>query len=134
MKLCKVYREHSRKGTYGHEYAPKDLGAVEKEIRGLNGQTNTLVMFFIDDNKNLAVGGGNDKKYNIEVTIGITGPFFTLVERDSESSQSEVELIVGGQAAPFDPHQVVDFDTALQAASYWAENGELDPSLSWEQH
>jgi hypothetical protein len=60
-----------------------------------------------------------------------------LVDRTKKAGEAgpdEVELVIGGQAAPFPIHQVVDFDTALQAADYWAQHAKPDPSLSWEQH
>ena len=103
---------------------------IESAIRELNGKSKTLVTLGADDESYMTIGGGESEKYTVNVTFDNIS-FSSLVDL---SKPDEIEkLVVGGQEGNYPAKLCVDLQTALLAAKIFAELGELEPSLYWEE-
>lgn len=128
MKTVRVFANH-------REWILNNLDSVATEIKAMDGEQTSLVMFILDDGSaQLAVAGGNDGRYIVDITYGITDAFYSLQSGAPEGGvDDEIEVISGGQAVTCSPSRIVDRATAIQAARYWAEFAKMDPSLKWKR-
>lgn len=118
-------------GTFdeGVEHPYPDDRLIRAFLKELDGRRKTLVMLRNDDNANLVVGGGDGGRYIVYATFD--NHSFQILSRDANSSLT-VSLNAGGQVGEYPERWVVGIEDAMQAASCFAENGILDPSLLWE--
>ncbi|WP_449419902.1 Imm1 family immunity protein [Phormidium nigroviride] len=103
---------------------------IEKAILELDGKTKTLVTLGIDDDTYMSIGGGFCAKYIVNATFDNIS-FQNLV--DLSKSQAIEKLVVGGQEGNYSTQMCIELQVALLAAKTFAESGELDRSLSWEE-
>jgi len=120
-------------------FDPERLESVNDAIAQLDGSSRSTVVFELEEVACLSVGGGNDGRYVVDVTLGDdeTGPSecFALLNDsrpNEESEEDEIEVVTGGQGATYPPSQIVDKKTAIEAATYWCRHGERSPALNWE--
>jgi hypothetical protein len=104
---------------------------VEAAIRGLDGKTKTSVFLYVTEDRLMGIGGGNNGLY----TVMIDAPEFVAAQNLVEPSKSgkEIMLVVGGQSAGYPERMCVDLSRVLQAARTFAEAGQAEGSLSWEE-
>ncbi|MFB2969204.1 Imm1 family immunity protein [Aerosakkonema sp. BLCC-F183] len=103
---------------------------IESAIRDLNGKSKTLVTLGNDDESYMAIGSGESGKYIVNVTFDNIS-FTNLVDL---SKPDEIEkLVVGGQEGNYQAKMCVDLQKVLLAAKTFAELGQLESSLSWEE-
>ena len=79
----------------------------------------------------MGIGGGNNGLYTVMIDSPEYGAAQNLV--DPSKSEKEVTLVVGGQSSGYPERMCVDLFRALQAARTFAETGQVDGSLSWEE-
>lgn len=103
---------------------------IEKAICELDGKTKTLITLGIDDETYMSIGGGSSGKYIVNVTFDNIS-FHNLI--DLSKTQTIEKLVVGGQEGNYSTQICVDLQMALLAAKTFAESGQLEPSLSWEE-
>lgn len=103
---------------------------IETAMRQLDGKSKTLVTLGADDETYMSIGGGNLGKYVVTATFDNL-KFHILVDL-SKPDETE-KLVVGGQEGIYPAKMCVDLLRCLLAARTFAESGELDPLLSWEE-
>jgi hypothetical protein len=102
---------------------------VEKAIRELDGENQTLVTLGVNEDTYMSIGGG-ENKYIVTVTFDNFN-FYILI--DSTKSEQIETLVVGGQKANYPANQCVDLLHCLLAARTFIEVGKLDDLLTWEE-
>ncbi len=103
---------------------------IEAAIHDLNGKSKTLVILGADNETYMAIGGGESEKYIVNVTFDNIS-FTNLVDL---SKPKEIEkLVVGGQEGNYPAKLCVDLQKVLLAAKKFAELGQLEQSVSWEE-
>jgi hypothetical protein len=113
----------------GSEIPDPDEKIIRAALQHLNGETKTLVMLRNEDDANLVIGGGNDGKYVTYATFDNRS--FKILAKRTESDEL-VSLNAGGQIGDYPSRWVVSLSDAMQAAFRFAQDGILDPSLTWE--
>jgi len=103
---------------------------IESAIRDLNGKSKTLVTLGADEETYMTIGGGESEKYIVNVTFDNIS-FTNLV--DLSKPEKIEKLVVGGQEGNYPGKLCVDLQTALLAAKKFAELGQLEQSVSWEE-
>jgi hypothetical protein len=106
------------------------LEEVEAAIKRLDGKRHTIVTIDGTDRAHMAVGGGGDGQYIVYASFD-NERFFTL--KSAERSDSKVLLLVGGQDGDYPKSIVVGLPLALAAAKTFAETGQIDPKLLWQE-
>ncbi|NEO28268.1 MAG: hypothetical protein F6K03_15645 [Kamptonema sp. SIO4C4] len=102
---------------------------IEGTICQLNGETQTLVTLGADEASYMSIGGGQANQYIVNVTFdGMT--FYNLV--DPAQPEQIKSLVIGGQLGNYPAKLCTDLPTALKAARTFAESGELEDSVRWE--
>ena len=103
---------------------------IESAIRDLDGQTRTLVTLGAEDEAYMSIGSGERGNYIVNVTFDNIN-FYNLCDR----SQPEIieQRVIGGQVGKYPAKLFVDLQTALLAAKTFAESGQLDRSVTWEE-
>jgi hypothetical protein len=104
--------------------SPEDIEAAIKALDGMHRTT-------VNDDANLAVGGGTGGQYVVYATFD-NAFFFMLMS--SEQSECKVLLFIGGQEGDYPKSIVVDLPLALAAAKSFAETGQIDMALQWRSH
>jgi Immunity protein Imm1 len=102
---------------------------VEKAIRELDGEHQTLVTLGVNEDTYMSIGGG-ENKYIVTVTFDNFN-FYILI--DSTKSEQIEKLVVGGQKGNYPANQCVDLLRCLLAARTFTELGKLDDLLTWEE-
>jgi hypothetical protein len=102
---------------------------IEKAIRELDGESQTLVTLGINEDSYISIGGGANK-YIVTVTFD-NFDFYILL--DSPKSEQIEALIVGGQKGNYPANQCVDLLRCLLAARTFTESGKLDDLLTWQE-
>jgi hypothetical protein len=85
------------------------------------------VVLKIDDETLMAIGGGNGQ-YVVSVLMNKRWHGLRNPEGDPHE---KIALMVGDQRILTPLDELVDYGTVLIAASTFAEEGALDPSLTW---
>jgi hypothetical protein len=102
---------------------------IENAIRTLVETKDRILTIHLNDAVTyMDVAGGEDRKY----IIFIMNSHYVHLVNMLASREKQVELEVCGQIDEWPEHKVIDFETTLQAALYFARTGERDPSLDWE--
>lgn len=112
------------------EYACTDIDAALEAVRRLNGSSRTQVLFQGMD-RDLIVGGGNEGRYSVFLTVGEDREFYTLIDPE-KAAGDEVEIVTGGQAGLFPGNQCVSLPSVLMAVRDFFELGQPSPALKWE--
>lgn len=107
-----------------------DWEKIETAIRELNGITKTLVTLAIDEDVYMSIGGGELSQYIVNVTFDNEN-FYNLVK--PTITEQIQKLIIGGQEGKYPAKMLVDLETVLLAAQTFADLGELERSLCWEE-
>ncbi|WYL96995.2 MAG: Imm1 family immunity protein [Gloeotrichia echinulata IR180] len=102
---------------------------IEKAIRELDGESQTLITLGINEDSYMSIGGGTNQ-YVVTVTFDNLD-FYILI--DSTKSEQIQTLVVGGQRGNYPANQCVDLLRCLLAARTFTESGKLDELLTWEQ-
>lgn len=110
--------------------ADPDWQTIASAIGGLDGAERTLVNLASAGAAFMSVGGGPDRCVVHATGDGRT--FFTLI--DPSESGASVGLVVCQQAAEFPAESAMAKASALKAAQFFVENGELDPGFFWQQN
>ncbi|HEY9850394.1 MAG TPA: Imm1 family immunity protein [Leptolyngbyaceae cyanobacterium] len=103
---------------------------IESAIRDLNGKNKTLVTLGADEETYMTIGGGESEKYIVNVTFDNIS-FTNLV--DLSKPEKIEKLVVGGQEGNYPAKLCIDLQTSLLAAKKFAELGQLEQSVSWEE-
>ena len=121
--------EENKRGRLSSDTSPE---AVEAAVRGLDGDTYTLVILTGDGGPthSLNVGGGKDGRYAANITHDSARVQILIRPGGTEEADW---LPIGGQDSPVRDKDCVSLDFVLRAALYYAEHGEADPSLPWEE-
>jgi hypothetical protein len=107
-----------------------DWRQIEAAIRELKGKSKTLVTLGADDETYMTIGGGEAGKYVISVTFDNLS-FHNLV--DLTKPDGTEKLVIGGQEGIYPAKICVDLLRCLLAARTFAESGELDRLLVWQE-
>ena len=107
-----------------------DWSQIEASIHELDGKSKTLVTLGADDDTYMTVGGGESGKYVVSVTFDNIS-FHNLV--DLSKPDATEKLVVGGQEGIYPAKICVDLLRSLLAARTFAESGELDRLLVWQE-
>ena len=82
-----------------------------------------------DEDRQMCIGGGADGNYL--GFINFPGPqVFNLI---SDRQGDKITMVAGGQLGVYDARDCITRTQALAAAQQFALNGEMEPSLKWEQ-
>ncbi|EGX6618226.1 hypothetical protein JE592_004431 [Salmonella enterica] len=103
---------------------------INDAINTLDSKTHTIVSLYGKNNMCFSIGGGNGC-YVVYISKN-DEQFFNLINKNINDSKIMM-LNVGGQEGDFSSRQVIDKSTALQAASYFFNNNDIDESLCWEE-
>ena len=101
---------------------------IESAIRQLDGRQRTEVSIAGDGEAHMSITGGNGT-YLISATPN-NDVFYDLRNPDGAPDE-KFKIVSGGQTVTASAEEVVDLDTALQAARTFAEWGTFDPTLAW---
>lgn len=101
--------------------------SISEAIVLLDGKTLSGLTLIIDDDKLMGTAGGGD---NYMVSVLLANRWHALTNPAAVPGQ--VTFIGGGQSVTCPRAEVVDLDTALQAANLCACEGVLDPWLDWK--
>lgn len=103
---------------------------IETAIRGLDGQSRTLVVLGIGNPvPHMGIGGGTDGQYILyETPDNLT--FHNLINPNADNGK--VRLKAGGQEAEYWSKLCVGLAEVLRAAKIYAESGQIDLTLNWE--
>ena len=107
-----------------------DWSQIEAAIHELDGKSKTLVTLGVDEETYMTVGGGESGKYVVSVTFDNIS-FHNLV--DLSKPDATEKLVVGGQEGIYPAKMCVDLLRCLLAARTFAESGELDRLLVWQE-
>jgi hypothetical protein len=102
---------------------------VEAAIKALDGSRHTLVTLEAEGETHMAVGGGPGRYF---VYVTFDNEAFNYLVNPSKSNKGEL-LVVGGQEGIYAAKSCVDLSTTLKAAKGFAELGQMDKSVVWEQ-
>ncbi len=103
---------------------------IETAIRELDGKSKTLVTLGAEDDTYMSIGGGESGKYVVTVTFDNIN-FQNLI--DSTKPDKLEKLVVGGQEGTYQNQMCVDLNTVLLVAKTFAELGELEQSVFWQE-
>jgi hypothetical protein len=103
---------------------------IEAAIHELDGKIKTLVTLGANDDTYMTIGGGEAGKYVVSVTFDNIS-FHNLV--DLSKPDATEKLVVGGQEGIYPAKMCVDLLRCLLAARTFAESGELDRLLVWQE-
>jgi hypothetical protein len=103
---------------------------IKKMIERLDGRRFTMVILETHDEAHMAIGGGDNGRYIVYATFD-NNLFYNLLS--SKNSGNMVTLFIGGQEGEYPADTVVDFKSALAAATTYAESGILRSDLRWEK-
>ena len=105
---------------------------VESILIRLNGKTTTQIILSHSDADNYCcVGGGNESKYNVFISMDDNMMTWNLINPNGISGKNCC-LVTGGQSSEFDERICVNLETAIQAVKYYFENGNKCVDLVWE--
>ncbi|WP_246888839.1 Imm1 family immunity protein [Pseudomonas chlororaphis] len=96
----------------------------------LDAKAFSSTMFFVDDERFMSVGGG-DNRYVLFIAMGVDQKLFTLVAADA-SSDEVCDVVVGGQSGSYPQNQCLDKESVQKALLYFSEHGTAAPGLTWE--
>ena len=103
---------------------------IAKAIQELDGMVRTLVTITIQEPSHMAIGGGGGNGLYV-VYATRDGERFRTATRQIEFTKKAV-VNAGGQEGEFPENRCVELATALTAAKSFAESGQLDPAIKWE--
>ncbi len=106
------------------------LADIERAVHKLDGEEYTSVILGAEGETHFAVSGGSAGRYVVYATFD-NMTFHNLLGPGDKSDT--VYLTAGGQEGDYPGNTIVDRETALAAALTFAESGELDSSLTWEE-
>ena len=118
---------HDNGGSIAHPTAFQ----IEKAIRNMDGLHKTMVILGADNGAFLGVGGGNNGRYVVSVTLD-NGIIYTVIQQ-GDYAESEVSFNSGGQTANYPAEECVNLESALHAARAFSMDGSLQPTLQWRQ-
>ncbi|MGC4113771.1 MAG: Imm1 family immunity protein [Myxococcales bacterium] len=113
------------------EIAGPSLEEVERLVRGLDGESSTIVVLRGEGTGHLAVGGGPDRFVVYATRDNVE--FASLIAPDRPDDRSMEQVVAGGQMGEYERRKVVSRDEALKAALRYASDGSLDSSSRWEE-
>jgi hypothetical protein len=102
---------------------------VQLAVAALDADQFTLVVVEGWGATEILIGGGGGK-YVVSVAKS-PDDLFTLVNSSGPSGNT-VLLKAGGQTGNYPAEEVVNFKRAIQAARWFCEHNEPDPSLVWK--
>jgi hypothetical protein len=102
--------------------------AIEGAIRGLDANRWSALTLQGQGETRMTIGGGAGR-YLAHI---LTGEGRTKQLVDLARTEGTVPLLVGGYWSSFPRRLLVNLRTVLKAARHFAETGELEQSLSWE--
>ena len=102
---------------------------VVAAIKGLDADKRTLVAADGWGETQMLIGGGAGK-YVVSVSTSDEEQF-TLINCNVKGSD-RVLLNAGGQTGNFPSQEIVDYETAIQAANWFYEHNEPAPQLVWK--
>jgi hypothetical protein len=117
---------------HGSELECSSVKDIVPAIRALNGHDRTNVILHCYGRKSLTIGGGNDGRYIVFVSVDTDREFYNLINPEA-LSQEELAVVAGGQTGLFPARQCLDLQAVLKAAKYFAKHGRMEPSLVWEK-
>ena len=97
-------------------------------IQALDGDRHTMVTIVSDANGTLTIGGGNDGLCVVDLSLP-SDRYLTL--QGDVQQQGEVDLVTGGQLAPFSRRFVVELSTAVEILQGWSGK-EIEPPAGFE--
>lgn len=106
-----------------------DIAQAESALTCLDGKVKTMVIYWVNDNAVMTVGGGSEK-FVVSIAFEIDTEIFTLVSDKDQITNLET-LVVGGQAGCYPANQCVSRQLATEAASYFCTYGKPSPNLTW---
>jgi hypothetical protein len=133
MKFELYIDKWERNFDKGDSYTVQPGDSTAKYLSLLDGKIHTQILVVPDDKRSsLLIGGGNGGTYVVTYTLGNDEDFYNLLNLNVTENQ-EVELVTGGQAGLFLNKYCVDFNTALEALSFYIDTGERTSRLDWEK-
>jgi hypothetical protein len=105
---------------------------IEAAIRRLDGKTCSLVVIAFGDSDapHMAIGGGGSGKYLVYGTLD-NMTFRNLI--NPAAPIGRCFLVAGGQRGEYAEKHCVGLSDALRAAKTYAETGQYDSALRWEE-
>lgn len=103
---------------------------VEAAVRSLDGVQRTLVTLAGPPPAWMGIGGGAEGQFVVFATFD--NEAFEQVVSPTSGIET-ICLVAGGQPGDYPRRHVVTFDAALQAATTFAAEGSLAPTLVWER-
>jgi hypothetical protein len=104
---------------------------VVAAIKCLDADKRTLVAADGWGETQMLIGGGAGK-YVVSVSTS-DEELFTLINSDAKASD-RVLVNAGGQTGNFPSQEIVDYETAIQAANWFYEHNEPAPQLVWKKN
>lgn len=98
---------------------------IETAILDLDGQHSTMVVMVMKGVSTLTVGGGANNQCVVDLAVGDNEEFYTLA--DPNESLDEIELVSGGQLAPFQRRLVFDKKLVIGLVHRWVEESGATP-------
>jgi Immunity protein Imm1 len=132
MKVKKIFEEdwHGAR-LKAREQDCADLNAAYDALDCLDGKRRTCVVFWVNDEAVLTVGG-NGEAFVVSAAYDIDGDLYTLIDA-RQSTGSHVNVVVGRQSGNYPSNHVVDKAMAQEAVGYFCEYGKLSPTLQWQR-
>jgi hypothetical protein len=103
---------------------------IERAIRTLDGKEHTSVMIRKDEETYMSIGGGPNAYTLTALFENQRGPYYLL---DQSRRNGDVLLVVGGQSIDVPAKMVVPLGMVLIVAKSFAERGELQEGMSWQE-
>lgn len=105
---------------------------IEAAIRRLDGKSCSLVVIALSDAEapHMAIGGGGNGRYLVYGTQD-NMTFHNLI--NPAAPTGKCSLVAGGQRGEYAQKHCVSLPDALRAAKTYAETGEYDTALMWEE-
>lgn len=79
------------------------------------------------------VGVGKDTGCVQHSSIDGNPPYLMAVASTGQANEAEIAFLIENTMTPISIHFCIPFQMVKQIASYFAETGKRDPSVSWEE-
>ncbi len=104
---------------------------IEVAIRRLDGETCTMLLLGIGDPvPHMGIGGGEAGRYIVYATPD-NMIFHNLI--NPKAAPGKCLLVAGGQMGNYEIKLCVSLAEVLRAAKTYAETGQLESTLTWEE-